>query len=115
MVTADSLNKWMNDHRETPDKGGDFPILPGIECHDGFSISVQCHFGAYSQPRVSYYDRYIKVECGFPNGPVPELAEWKYGDKDDRSTDMKSVYGYVPIEVVADLLTKHGGIKGARS
>jgi hypothetical protein len=84
---------------------------PPIECADGFSISVQAHYGAYCQPRpVSrhhHVDHCEKVECGFPNGPAPELAEWKDGD----GKDEECVYGYVPVTTVLALIEKHGGLK----
>jgi hypothetical protein len=88
---------------------------PALECADGFEISVQAHYGAYCQPRPSrdgqLVDEFHKVECGFPNQEVPELAEWKDGDKDNRGSDTESVYAYVPISAVVELIEKHGGLK----
>ena len=83
-----------------------------IECNDGFHISVQASEYAYCSPRVTADTEYFRFECGFPSGPVPELAEWKDGDKDDRSTDMDTVYGYVPVQEIVKLVEAHGGIKG---
>jgi len=50
----------------------------------------------------------LGFECGFPNMDVPELAEWKEGDGDDKQT----VYGYVPVDAIVKLLEKHGGLVG---
>ena len=109
-----TLNEFMRNNRESgePDE---FRLVARIECRDGFHISVQGHRGAYSTPRQhgAYY--YSHVECGFPSAPVPELSAYKDGDRGNSDqTDCEAVYGYVPAEVVADLLNKHGGIKGPR-
>jgi hypothetical protein len=82
-------------------------VFPAIHCADGFHISVQAHYGAYSQPRANDAVPYSKVECGFPSGPVPQLAQWKDGSAEQR--DEECVYGYVPVGVVADLIEAHGG------
>lgn len=108
-----SLNTFMAANRE-PALGRSIRIVDRIECHDGFHISVQAHYGAYCSPRVNDAPFYSHVECGFPSAQVPELAQWKDGDKVSDATDTESVYGYVPVGVVADLLNKHGGIKGPK-
>lgn len=83
-------------------------VFPAIECSDGFHISVQAHYGAYSKPRENDAVPYYQVECGFPSGPVPELAQWKDGSAED--DDTQCVYGYVPIAAVEKLIEAHGGI-----
>jgi hypothetical protein len=101
---SDIINEHFRKHRDWP--------RPAIECADGFTISVQAHSGAYCAPRINNYDgNYQSVECGFPNAPVPELAQWKDGDNENRETDTESVYGYVPVPVVLSLIEKHGGLK----
>jgi len=92
--------------KEVAKKGGEFPIVPAIECADGFHISVQAHYGAYSTPRTNF-GPWSNVECGFPSAPVPELTEWQDGSGDQT----QSVYGYVPIDVVEKLIESHGGQK----
>jgi len=97
----DIINEHFKKHAQWP--------RPPIECADGFQISVQAHYGAYCQPRPMRRDERVHefsaVECGYPNGPVPELAEWKDGDGKDEGC----VYGYVPISAVLALIEKHGG------
>lgn len=103
----DIVNEHFKKHKEWP--------RPAMECADGFHISVQAHYGAYCQPRPVRLDddieEFFKVECGFPSAPVPELAEWKDGDKENRMTDSESVFGYVPVAAVIALIEKHGGLK----
>jgi hypothetical protein len=101
----------MRSNRE-PGDSDRIRLVAQIECRDGFHISVQGHYGAYCSPRQNDADFYSGVECGFPSAQVPELAKYKDGDKENRETDTEAVYGYVPARVVADLLNKHGGIKG---
>lgn len=98
----DIINEYFKANPEYPRKA--------LVCADGFSISVQAHYGAYCQPRPSFrsedIDEFFKVECGFPNMQVPELADWKDGDGED----IDCVYAYVPVSVVLALIQKHGGV-----
>lgn len=83
------------------DESDQFRIRPRIFCNDGFSLSVQAGKYHYCTPRDNY-GPYTAVEVGFPSGPVP--ATWQdYSDGDN-------VYGYVPIEMVAELIVSHGGV-----
>jgi len=95
------LSKWLLANR----RGGTFPCSRRIVCADGFSISVQANEYAYSHPRDNL-GPYCAVECGFPSS-VPELI-MGYCEDAEKPTD--TVYGYVPIELVEELLQLHGGI-----
>jgi hypothetical protein len=77
-------------------------IMPPIECADGLTLSVQASRHHYCMPRVDDADYYTEVEIGFPNQYIPELEVFSDGG---------GVYGYVPVEVVNEILEKHGGIK----
>jgi hypothetical protein len=119
--TMDVLNEFMKAHREPLTEADGFTegrgrtrIVDAIECHDGFHISVQGHYGAYCAPRQNDAEPYYQVECGFPSGRVPELRQYKDGEKVSDDTDMESVYGYVPVDTVIELLAAHGGIKGPK-
>lgn len=78
-----------------------------IICNDGFSVSVQGgnQFN-YCEPR-RHCNMYFEVELGFPSETIPELD--KYADDPDNHKE--TVFGYVPIEEVEELIAKHGGIK----
>ncbi len=80
-------------------------IFPAMNCADGFSISVQGHRGAYSRPRDDFAEKYTAVECGYPTTHEPLLDEYQDGGD---PTD--TVYGYVPISVVIEVIEKHGGL-----
>lgn len=93
-------------------------IRKRIKCADGFSMSVQYSGGHYCNGREAIMggDRASRddpipepttVEIGFPNRREPLLAS--YAEDPKRLT--KTVYGWVPVEVVDEVLAKHGGIK----
>ena len=75
-----------------------------INCKDGFHVSVQAGNGIYSDPRLDGQSQYAEVELGFPSEQIPELSE--YAEKEDHK---ETVFGYVPIDLVVDLINKHGG------
>jgi len=91
------------------EKPTNFPISDRIECKDGFSISVQAHQGAYCTPRQNL-GPWTAVECGFPSAhPGDEMMPYIDGDISQDPAD--TVYGYVPVEVVARLIESHGGMR----
>ena len=73
---------------------------------DGFSVSIQAHDGAYSDPRRSGFRAYRSVELGFPNRPCIFIKD--YAEDPDNVTE--TVYGYVPASVVRKMIEAHGGI-----
>ena len=79
---------------------------PRLLCNDGFSISVQASKFHYCSPRLDGIQDYEAVELGYPNHEDELIND--YAEDDDYT---KTVYGYVPIEVVEKLIVKHGGIK----
>jgi len=81
-------------------------VVPAIYCKDGFIISVQASGGHYCLPREDGAEAYTHVECGFPSA-VPEFI-LEYAEEKDQPTD--TVYPYVPVELVEQLIHLHGGI-----
>ena len=77
-----------------------------VVCADGFSMSVQAHAGAYCIPRMTGAPVYREVEVGFPSEREELLMEW--AEEADRPTD--TVYGYVPVGIVTNVIAKHGGM-----
>ena len=75
-----------------------------IGCRDGFSISVQAHSGAYCIPRQGR-GPWTHVECGYPSAK-PEFIMDRCEDP-NRPTN--TVYGYVPVGQVEQLIAFHGG------
>ena len=83
-----------------------YAIRPYVYCIDGFGISIQggTHFH-YCEPRC-HTNEYYKVELGFPT--QPEESIMPYAEDNDEPTE--TVYAYVPIETVEDMVYSHGGI-----
>ena len=77
-----------------------------VVCADGFTMSVQAHAGAYCIPRMTGASVYLEVEVGFPSGREELLMEW--AEEANRPTD--TVYGFVPVQVVTNVIAKHGGM-----
>ena len=79
-----------------------------VECADGFSMSVQAGTANYSTPR-SALGPYTEVEVGFPT--IDDYLLEPYFDGDSNIEDVtKGVYSYVPVQVVTNVLAKHGGM-----
>lgn len=81
-------------------------VAKPIICADGFKVSVQASKHHYCSPR-EHYAEWASVELGFPSEADDLIQE--YAEDPDRPTE--TVYGYVPIDIVARLVIKHGGIK----
>lgn len=88
-------------------KGKAETIFPRMECADGFSFSVQGHWGAYSTPRDDFADNYSAVEVGYPSERVEELMPFIDGKDSD---PLNTVYGWVPVAVVEAIIAAHGGL-----
>jgi len=77
-----------------------------VVCADGFNMSVQAHDGAYCEPRLDAQRKYTLVEIGFPSKEEPLIMPWC----EDESKPTETVYGYVPVDVVTNVIVKHGGM-----
>jgi hypothetical protein len=83
--------------------------LPRIECADGFSLSVQAGRLLYSRPREDA-GPWTHVEVGYPSAVPEPWADWEtYCEEPSRPEG--TVYAYVPIRLVLDLIDLHGGVK----
>ena len=80
---------------------------PRLYCNDGYSISVQASGFHYCEPRLDGIQDYESVELGFPSMEDELINEYAEDDSDYTET----VYGYVTIEIVEEVMKKHGGIK----
>ena len=82
-------------------------VAPLVVCNDGFTMSVQVGRGLYCSPRIDESDYYHEVEVDYPS----EREELLMPYVEDETIPTNTVYGYVPIEVVNEVIRKHGGIK----
>ena len=109
-IVKDWANTWIRAFKEI----GSFTNLPEdgwskvnkqVKCEDGFEFSMQAGPSMYSDPRA-IADHYNSVEIGFPNEPEPLLKE--FAEDPDNLSD--TVYGWVPVARVNEIIEKHGGI-----
>ena len=77
-----------------------------VICADGFRMSVQAHDGAYCEPRRDAQKKYTLVEIGFPSAEEALIMPWA----EERERPTETVYGYVPVDVVTNVIVKHGGM-----
>jgi hypothetical protein len=106
----ETKNDWVHDfiyaHRPEGLSPREFFRLPRIICGDNFSVSMQIGDGLYSDPRVANAEKYEAVELGYPSAIDPLLTPYAEDPTDEPDT----VYPYIPVAIVNELLEKHSGI-----
>lgn len=105
----DKINEYLQRTRNVKEsQWGTFEgIRPHLICNDGFEVSVQASEYHYCSPRVNGAAIYNTVELGFPNMEDSLIMEYAENPYNPTGT----VYGYVPVSIVNELIEKHGGIK----
>lgn len=99
-VQTTLLQTWLIHHRS---ERREMETLPRITLISGMTLSIQVGRGLYCTPRDPI-GPWTHVEIGFPNRKLPsEFEEYKDGTGD--------VFAYVPIELVAKLISNQGGIR----
>lgn len=76
-----------------------------IVCKDGFNMSVQGSSGHYCSPRKTQ-NWYTAMEIGYPSAKEDLIME--FAETPEAPTD--TVYGYVPCNIIEEVINKHGGI-----
>lgn len=84
-------------------------LQKGMKCKDGFTMSVQASSGHYCRPQKDE-GPWSAVEVGFPSEFEELLMPYKERARHDPPT--KAVYAWVPVEVVENVIEKHGGLMG---
>lgn len=80
--------------------------VPEVVCAKGLKFSMQASVFHYCSPRSSV-GPWTSVEIGFPNKRV---AAWlEYAEQKEKPT--KTVYGRVPLKLVAEVVAANGGLK----
>lgn len=133
-----NLNYWLKETIDIDMVPGVFAfqkVRPRIVCNDGYSVSVQASEYTYCEPRYTqwqnedgwqvingnywsssktpmnfetdHFTLYESVELGYPS-EADELI-YEYAEGNDYTN---TVYGYVPVKIVEQLIEKHGGFKG---
>lgn len=87
-----------------------------VVCADGFTMSVISGASTYCTPRNNI-GPYSKVEVGFPSEKPEPWSEWsRYAEiiawddeEEDQVDPTQIIYAYVPVDLVRDLISLHGG------
>jgi len=104
--TLDDWRKFIDKHPRIVNSGSVGSVLrPSITLGDGTKLSLQASEFHYCTPRTSNADFYTAWEIGFPSKVIPEILEW--AEDADKPTD--TVYGYVPVEVILNVIKARGG------
>ena len=81
-------------------------IRPRLNCKDGFSISIQASETHRCKPKLNLKNgKYEEVELGYPNEYEPLIEEYAEG-----CDHINTVYNYVPVKLVEEVIKKHGGL-----
>lgn len=80
---------------------------PRVICKDGFSVNIQASKQHYCTPREDNMIYYCSLEIAEPSQPDSHIYDYA----EDKVFLLDSLYPYVPIDVVAEMLAAHGGIK----
>ncbi len=78
-----------------------------VTCKDGFSMSVQANSGAYCEPRIDNAKAYTHVEVGSLSDSEPLLEPYEEDYTNDAGP---SVFAYVPVQIIAQVIANHGGM-----
>lgn len=86
----------------------DTKLFPDMVFEDGTVLTVQAHYGAMSIPRDDYAPLYTHVEVVATIGAEPLLEPYLMPGSEISMEVM--TYGYVPVEIVAQIIERHGGL-----
>jgi hypothetical protein len=80
-----------------------------VICNDGFSMSVQASQYHYCTPQTQYTitTEYTHMEVGYPSEIEESLLPFAENENDPCDT----VYARVPVEIINEVIMKHGGVK----
>lgn len=84
---------------------------PHIYCKDGFRMSVQANNCVSCSPRGDFPDDvYVACEVGFPSQKEELLMPYA----DDPTRPTKTIYEHVPVDIIEQVIKKHGGFFESR-
>ena len=99
--------EFLKETTERYESSNIYKVRPRIRCKDGFEMSIQASEYHHCSPRINMDSgNYCEVEIGFPSEEEPLFMEYA----EDESNPTRTVYGYVPVEFVDEVIEKHGGL-----
>ncbi len=104
----DVVNEWLRIQQQ---KEGDTVVEAPLVCRDNFQMMVQAGRGRYCTPREDDAFPYSEMEVGWPT--YIEASLRPYGEP--CAAGAPYLFGYVPVEVILNIVKRHGGIKWNRN
>ena len=83
---------------------------PIVVCNDGFRLSIQASKYHLCTPLKNNRTDYTTFELSMLSEEIPELEEFKIYDNGPLNRFDTQTYGFVPREIVEEILEEHGGI-----
>ena len=105
-----NINQFLKANMQVKENAGGYEYreyAPLVVCVDGFNMSVQVSSRHFCTPRINDADFYSEVEIGYPSETEPLIME--FAKQAEHPTD--TIYGYVPVSIVDEVIAKHGGFK----
>ena len=105
-----NINQFLKANMQVKEVAGGYEYReqsPRVVCADGFNMSVQVSSSHYCTPRTNDSAFYSNVEIGYPSEREELLMP--FAEQEDEPT--YTVYGYVPVSIVDEVIAKHGGFK----
>lgn len=113
MKTRNDWQNVMNENENYFRENIDYPdnsyrMTQILKLLDGTELSIQASWGHYCNPKLTVrdYNKYDSFEIGFPSVKFESLME--YAEDPENPTD--TVYGYVPKEVIDEIVLNCGGV-----
>jgi hypothetical protein len=106
MTNAERLQQ----HLSTGRSGDSWKTVPLVRCKNGFTMSVQASPSHMCSPK-SDVGPWTMVEVAFPSKRVMVLAPHREGYRGWRKRPplTQSLYPYVPVDVVVQVIEANGG------
>jgi len=101
-----TLQEFMNDENNRIKSSA--YLRKRAKCADGFTVSIQASRYHYCEPKQTFSDKFKSLELGYPSKRDKLIMPYAESPESPKRT----VYPYVPWDVVEKLVKKHGGIVG---
>lgn len=117
LTKVKKFTDWMNEGFDGVfiDSYHSYQCTKRLSLGDGTTLSIQAGRTHYCSPRenaqIADYDFYYEFEIGFPSAEIAEIMPFA----DSLEGPTESVYGYVPKEIINQLIAARGGVTGFQS
>jgi len=112
-MTSKDFTEWLNEAVGEENKGfGGYRLTFPLEMKDGTQLSIQASSTHYCSPRetteIPNYNWYEDFEIGFPTRIIDKLLPYA----EDQEKPTETVYGWVPKDLIREIIEECGGVEG---